>query len=75
MKLLVNYLLSTPITEVAMTIHIRDSAILVPSLDRFAPKYSKLTPYSKVLPFNLMPAMVLSWKEPLYYFFKEKVKK
>ncbi|KAH3752970.1 hypothetical protein DPMN_187597 [Dreissena polymorpha] len=42
MELLVHNLLSLVIAAVAMTTLIRTSAVLVPSLDRVAPKYLKL---------------------------------
>ncbi|KAH3725366.1 hypothetical protein DPMN_051199 [Dreissena polymorpha] len=42
MELLVHNLLSLAFAVVAMSILMRTSAVLVPSLDRVAPKYLKL---------------------------------
>ncbi|KAH3801018.1 hypothetical protein DPMN_154662 [Dreissena polymorpha] len=72
MKLVVSNLLSMPITEVAMTIHIKNSAVLVSSLDRVALKYSKLVPSSRDFPLNVMPELVLSWTSALSFFLKLK---
>ncbi|KAH3785368.1 hypothetical protein DPMN_163456 [Dreissena polymorpha] len=49
MDLLVHNPLSLAIAAIAMSIFIQTSAIMVPSLNRVAPKYIKLVTYSSIL--------------------------
>ncbi|KAH3812586.1 hypothetical protein DPMN_141022 [Dreissena polymorpha] len=58
MELLVNNLLSLVIDAVAVAILIRTSAVLVPSLDRVAPKYMKLIT-SNFSSFMVLSALML----------------
>ncbi|KAH3858305.1 hypothetical protein DPMN_100927 [Dreissena polymorpha] len=59
MKLLVHNPLSLAISSVAMAMLIRNSAVLVQSLDGFGPNYVKMSTSSSVLPFMVMSALVL----------------
>ncbi|KAH3839846.1 hypothetical protein DPMN_113283 [Dreissena polymorpha] len=58
MELLFHNLLSSEIASVAMSILIRTSAVLVPSLERSAPKNYKLAPSFGFSPFMVMFARV-----------------
>ncbi|KAH3835345.1 hypothetical protein DPMN_108696 [Dreissena polymorpha] len=61
MELLVQNLFSLAIAEVAMAILIRTAVVLVPPLNRVAPKYwyLKLVTSSSFSPFIVMSALVL----------------
>ncbi|KAH3882366.1 hypothetical protein DPMN_006302 [Dreissena polymorpha] len=59
MELLVHNLLSQAKAAVAMAIIIWTSAVLVQSLDRFAPMYLKLVTFYSFLPFMVMSALVV----------------
>jgi hypothetical protein len=59
MPLLFQIRFSLAIADVAVAILIWTSTVLVPSLDRVAPKYLKLVPSSSFSPFVVMSALVL----------------
>ncbi|KAH3837941.1 hypothetical protein DPMN_111344 [Dreissena polymorpha] len=69
MELLVHKLLSLVIAAVAMAILIRNSAVLVPSLNRVAPKYMKLVTYSIFLLIIVMSALLFVIFTIIFDFF------
>ncbi|KAH3890355.1 hypothetical protein DPMN_014434 [Dreissena polymorpha] len=59
MELLVNNLPSLAVAAVAIAIFIRSSAVLVPSLDKVAPKYLELVAFTYFSPFMVMYPLAL----------------